>query len=471
MASLRARTVQGIGSLAALGMVTALASAPGTAASAAAADATYDFGKPLAVQSWPLPTGSAGLVDGGQRPGFGQGAIVSWNGALWFGEEGAGNLGRIDTAGNITEYAMPTEVSNPGYGPRQLSASPAGLWFGADWAPLEGRAARLDAQGNVDVGFNPGPYVGLASVTATAGGSAWVTYRDGEGITLVAADASQTKHFAAPRYGGESKSTLGPDGALWLSDGPSVIQRISDSGSVANFAATGDDGEIVSMTTSGGSVWYAKFNPGTWVTPSRSGVIGKMSPSGVSTPFVSPYEDLLPSALTPADDGGVWFSSAYGVGHISPSGAYRVAAMPAGSGADSLAVGPDGNLWYTDRELNQVGTITMASFAASIASQGSAAGQVVAGRKGKVVKGRAVLGMRCQPPATKCRGKVQVKKGKQTLAKGRYVVKAGRARAVKVRLNKLGRTFFRTHRLARLQVVLSSTSGSTKRKVIFRKGR
>ena len=454
-----------IGQLAALATMAALIQVPVAAAPAAATD--YDFGKPVAVQTWPLPTGSAGLISAGQGPGFGQGGIVSWNGALWFAEEDAGNLGRIDMAGNITEYAMPTEVSNPGYGPRQLSASPSGLWFNADWAPLEGRAARLDAQGNVDVGFNPGAYNRLAAVTATADGSAaWVTYRDGEGISRVAADASQTQHFSEVRYGGDSESTLGPDGSLWFSDGTSVIQRITDSGSVQNFAATGGNGEIVSMTTSGGSVWYAQFNPGTYTTPARSGLIGKLSPTGVATPFASPYEDLIPSALTPASDGGVWFTSRYGVGHVSPNGAYRVAAMPEGHGADSLAVGPDGNLWYTDRDLNQVGRITMASFAAAASPPPATA--KVASRTAKVRKNRALVRVQCTEGGPKCRGKVQVKKRKKTVAKGRYVVTAGKKKTVKIKLTKAGRKFFRNHRKARLTVVLKNKAGSTQRKVVFR---
>jgi virginiamycin B lyase len=437
-----------------------------------------DFGSRLVTSSWPLPSGSAGLIDAGQGPGFGQGGIVSWNGALWFAEEEASKLGRIDTAGNITEYTLPTQVSNPGYGPRQLSASPSGLWFLSDWAALEGRAARLNQAGDIDGYFSGGSYVRLSSVTATPDGGAWVTYNDGEGVSRLAADGSQTQFVAEPRYGGDSESTLGADGALWLSDGSSVIQRITDAGTVTNFAATGDAGDIVSLTTSGGSVWYAKFNPGTWVTPSRSGVVGKMSTSGVPTPFASPYEDLLPAALTPAADGGVWFTTHHGagVGHVDPAGTYRVALMPEGQQADSVAVGPDGNLWFTDRALNRVGVITMAAFNASIASQttrppGSATRARVAGRKGTVVKGRAKIRIACSGSGSKCRGKVQVKKGKKKLAKGRYVVKAGKKKTVKVKLTKAGRKFFHARRSARLTVVLSGKGGPAKRKVVFRRKR
>ncbi len=450
-------------------MMAALIQVPAATASGDAAGKAQGSGEPLVVTSWPLPTGSAGLIGRGQGPGFGQGGIVSWDGALWFAEEDAGNLGRIDTAGTITEYAMPTEVSNPGHGPRQLSASPAGLWFNADWAALEGRAGRLDAAGNVDVGFNPGAYVRLASVTATPNGSAWVTYRDGEGISLVAADASQTKTFSEPRYGGDSESTLGPDGSLWFSDGSSVIQRITEAGNVRNFAATGEAGEIVSMTTSGGSVWYAKFNPGTYTTPSRSGLIGKMSASGVATPFESPYEDLLPSSLTPAADGGVWFTSDYGVGHLSRTGTYRMATMPKGHAADSLTVGPDGNLWFTDRALNQLGTITMASFAAASASPYSSA--PVAAGNGKIVKNRAILRVSCTEGDQTCRGKVTVKQGKRTMAKGRYDVKPDKKKTVKVKLTRDGRKFFRTHHRAKLTVLMKGRTSSSRRTVIFRRGR
>lgn len=485
------RSVRIIGSVAAVAVLTALMQTPATATAAdtgpdAGRDVAGDFGTPLAVQTWAVPTGGAGLVSASQGPSFGQGGIVSWNGALWFAEEQAGKVGRVDTAGNITEYSLPAPASNPGYGPWQLSAATAsGLWFLADGEPLDGRAARLNAAaGVIDGYYDVAGYARFASVTATPDGGAWVTSRYGDGgITRLSAAGAETGYFDAVSYAGDSESTLGPDGNLWFSDGSSVIQRITESGNVTNFAATGDAGEIVSMTTSGGAVWYAKFEPGDWLIGSRSGLIGRLSAGGVATPFTSPYPDLVPAALTPAADGGVWFTVHHGagVGHVDPAGNYRVALLPEGNGADSVAVGPDGNLWYTDHDLNRVGVITMASFAAAIASQGppppppgtpgSASSHARVAKKGTVVKGRAKIRVRCKSSGAKCRGKVVIAKKKRALAKGRYAVKAGKRKTVKVKLTKAGRKYFRTHRRAKLKVRLKSKAGSSKRKVVFHRKR
>ena len=54
------------------------------------------------------------------------------DGALWFTEQDAGKVGRITTAGAVTEYALPT----PGALPRGIAVGPDGaLWvaeYGAD---------------------------------------------------------------------------------------------------------------------------------------------------------------------------------------------------------------------------------------------------------------------------------------------------------------------------------------------------
>ncbi|MFT4286097.1 hypothetical protein [Nocardioides sp.] len=429
-----------------------------SAASVSIAPATHaaitgNFGSPLAIETWAVPSGDSGLIEATQGPDFGQGGIVSWNGAVWFAEENAGKIGRIDTAGTITEYDVPDGAGAPGYGPRQLTAATSGqLWFLADGGALDGRAAWMDPAGVTQALFNFPGYVEFSSLAATPDGGAWLSYGDGEDITRLDATAEETAFFDEPEYYADVESTLGPDGALWYSDGSNRIERITESGSLTTYPATGDNGEIVSMTTSGGNIWYAQFSPGSLFVRSYDGIVAKMSTSGIPTPFPSPYPDLLPAGLTPASDGGVWFTTHHGagIGHVSPAGQYQVALLPDGYAADSVTQGPDGNLWFTDADLNRIGRVTIAAFNAAIASQGGGAGLTIA-PKAKVKAGKAVLRATCTT-TTACTGKLAAKLKKKTLAKGKYAVGAGATKKVKLRLTKAGRAYFRAHRKAKVVV-------------------
>lgn len=65
------------------------------------------FGPTMPIKTWPVPSPDAGLSSANQGPQYGEGGILSWRGALWFLEEDAYKIGRIDTRGNITEYPLP----------------------------------------------------------------------------------------------------------------------------------------------------------------------------------------------------------------------------------------------------------------------------------------------------------------------------------------------------------------------------
>ncbi|MQA75361.1 MAG: hypothetical protein GEU88_13630 [Solirubrobacterales bacterium] len=84
-----------------------------------------------AITDYPLPTADAGLTSKLQGPYFGNGGIVSWQGDLWFAMEKANRLGRITMDGQISELAIPEEVSEPNSGPfasPRARTSSSGPW-------------------------------------------------------------------------------------------------------------------------------------------------------------------------------------------------------------------------------------------------------------------------------------------------------------------------------------------------------
>jgi streptogramin lyase len=71
----------------------------------------------------------------------------------------------------------------------------------------------------------------------------------------------------------------------------------------------------------------------------------------------------VPVGITAGPDGNLWFTERDGnrVGKITPAGVITGFALPtAGSGPLGITSGPDGNLWFTERDGNRIGRITPA---------------------------------------------------------------------------------------------------------------
>jgi virginiamycin B lyase len=141
------------------------------------------------------------------------------DGALWFTESNSNKVGRITTAGVITEFPIPTK----GFG---ITAGPDGaLWFTSGngigrittaGAITEFQAASGDA------------------ITAGPDGALWFTSGNGIGrITTTGVIAI----FPIPTPNGNPQGiTTGPDGALWFTESNSnKIGRITTAGVITEF--------------------------------------------------------------------------------------------------------------------------------------------------------------------------------------------------------------------------------------------
>jgi streptogramin lyase len=89
---------------------------------------------------------------------------------------------------------------------------------------------------------------------------------------------------------------------------------------------------------------------------------GRYLPSSFTT-FALPTPNSAPTGIVAGPDGNLWFTEANAnqIGRITPGGAVTEFAVPtAGSGPTGIAVGPDGNLWFTEINALQIGRITPA---------------------------------------------------------------------------------------------------------------
>ncbi|HXB69236.1 MAG TPA: IPTL-CTERM sorting domain-containing protein [Candidatus Acidoferrales bacterium] len=144
------------------------------------------------------------------------------DGALWFTESFADRIGRITTAGVITEYS--TGIT-PGSTPDGIAAGPDGaLWF-------------TDRSSFVGPGFGPGA---LGRIT-TAG----VITEYSTGLSA----GSDPFEIAA-----------GPDGALWFTDRAGQIGRITTAGVITEYSTGLSAGSTPGGIAAGpdGAMWFAE---------------------------------------------------------------------------------------------------------------------------------------------------------------------------------------------------------------------
>jgi virginiamycin B lyase len=82
-----------------------------------------------------------------------------------------------------------------------------------------------------------------------------------------------------------------------------------------------------------------------------------MSPSGTITQYPLPDADVI-NAITAGPDGALWFTAAlpgvFGgnptrpeVGMVTQAGAIQIFPLPVGQDPGAITTGPDGNLWVT----------------------------------------------------------------------------------------------------------------------------
>jgi virginiamycin B lyase len=153
------------------------------------------------------------------------------DGALWFteytGQPGQSSfdakIGRITTAGTITEYTVPSAGSDGGA--YCVFARPAGIAAGPDGAlwftiPYGNKIGRITTAGAVTEYSLPTNQSGPAGITAGPNGALWFTESCGNKIGTITTGGAITEYSAGLSGGGPSSITLGPDGNLWFTEVP-----------------------------------------------------------------------------------------------------------------------------------------------------------------------------------------------------------------------------------------------------------
>ena len=145
-----------------------------------------------------------------------------------------------------------------------------------------------------------------------------------------------------------SAIATGPDGALWFTNANDTIGRITTSGVVTDYSASG----IVepNSITAGpdGAMWF---------TNSGTGTIGRITMAGVVTIFPGTGFDE-PGSIVSGPDGALWYTTEGPINRITTTGTITQYGDTSGE-PYALTNGPDGALWFL-QEWNMIGRISVA---------------------------------------------------------------------------------------------------------------
>ena len=236
------------------------------------------------------PTDQAGRITAGP------------DGALWFTETVAGKIGRITTAGVLTEYAIPAANSYP-YG-----------------------------------------------ITTGPDGALWFTEVNAQKIGRITTDGLVTEYpvSGTPTTSFLRDITAGADGALWFNKWCTGISRITTAGAITDYSTSSCPQGITAGPD--GAVWFADFYQ-----------VGRITREGVMTSF--PVPNYVLQSIAVGSDSALWFTAYWSrgpqatsptIGRITTAGSITKYPLRAEEGfAYLITAGPDGALWFMAAETNE----------------------------------------------------------------------------------------------------------------------
>ena len=196
------------------------------------------------------------------------------DGALWFTKTGGpspNSVGRITTAGVITDYPVPSAfTSDPG----GITAGKDGsLWITEGHNPAASppgwgrKILRLTLAGNATEYVTPTSDSAPGAITAGPDGALWFTEFNTRKIGRLTIDGVFTEY--SPVSSASMGLASGPDGAVWFAELGSKVGRISAceysiGAASTTFGVTGGGGDVA-VTTGTGCPWNATSNA-SWIT-------------------------------------------------------------------------------------------------------------------------------------------------------------------------------------------------------------
>ncbi len=218
--------------------------------------------------------------------------------------------------------------------------------------PINGQISRVTAAGAVSsfqvAHCTPPEACGLAGITAGPDGALWFTNITNSTISRITTAGVVTAEYRVPGLGSPWSITPGPDGALWFcaqSNHGNQIGRITTSGAFTMYPVpypAKPSSEPQSITTGpDGALWFSENN-----------FVGRITTAGAFTiyPVTLAGTDSHLAGITTGPDGALWFGAGQAIGRITTAGAISYFPVPSNVqiSVQSIASGPQGELWFTE---------------------------------------------------------------------------------------------------------------------------
>lgn len=314
---------------------------------------------PLAVNEYPTPTASASP----------DGIVLGPDGALWFTESGANQIGRITNSGSITEFPL---TATPSSGPRLIISGPDGaMWFTQSGEPSEvGRITTNGAASEVSIaggGCSAGAGSGPAGIASGPDGNVWVTEnRDVPGeIAKINVGAGDSLTEYCLTSGEPAQITPAADAALWFTVGMDEYASITTyNGSISpEILQTGSSSLIPIITGPDGALWLG--------LKGTQSVLDHITTTDVLSPFDLPASSPAnPQVLGSGPDGQVWLAGGGDLTSVTTAGVFNQydGVYPAADTIAGIVAGPADTLWLTDASASAIYRVQL-SASPSIAAQ------------------------------------------------------------------------------------------------------
>ena len=344
--------------------------------------AAATLGGVLPASAIALPTiteYSAGITADSGPDGIARGP----DGAMWFTEYSADQIGRIAADGSVTEYPTSPPALTAGADPSQIVTGPDGnLWFTeygtGKIGEISPSTGRLVGEYPLPAGASSGP----EGITVGPDGALWFTERDAGqvGRLDIAAAVPGTSAGITEYPLGTSvpdRASTEPvdlvealDGTLWVTLlGTGAVDRIDTSAvsagtldGVSNYFLPGPGSAPEGITVGpDDAVWIADYGAEELVRVDTTTVVSDPSDAITDSPV-----GASPLWISSAGDGGLWFTdnSDDELVRFDPatdtSQAFGSAQGVTGD-ATADAQDANGNLWFTEFDATKVGEATTGS--------------------------------------------------------------------------------------------------------------
>ena len=314
-----------------------------------------------AVSVFPVPTSSAGLGRITTAP----------DGSMWFLEEDANQVGRITATGQLQEFPLPPTDSSVEGPAKGMDVGPDGsVWVTTEHGE---NLTRLSSAGQVLNNWTFPNYDGCVGDSCPYGGevrvapdnTAWVTMNYGSSFVVKVTPGGQ---LTASDNSPECDDVLGEaaDGTMWCQNGSAqaqdTITRVNADAAGGTTYPLPSDASYPNGLAAGpvGSIWFTRSWSGTMFTSPSHGSIGYLDAASGATQIWSTGSRSAPSDLVMGPDRQMWFTNrgaAPGIGHISATGVGAISSV-GNYEPTSLTFSPDGAIWFTDAKNNAIVRVT-----------------------------------------------------------------------------------------------------------------